>query len=64
MSDVAGKRSLQLKPFKNGKLHPVQQALLIMMLAMRLLHSGMIMNAVGLLNQNPEPSRRIMMVGR
>lgn len=49
---------------KNGELHPVQQAFLNNdALQCGYCTSGMIMNAVGLLNQNPEPTRDEIIAG-
>ncbi len=49
---------------KNGELHPVQQAF-VENDAMQcgFCTPGMIMNAVGLLNQNPEPTREEIIAG-
>lgn len=49
---------------KNGELHPVQQAF-VESDAMQcgFCTPGMIMNAVGLLNQNPEPTREEIIAG-
>lgn len=49
---------------KNGELHPVQQAFVENdALQCGYCTSGMIMNAVGLLNQNPEPTRDEIIAG-
>lgn len=49
---------------KNGELHPVQQAFVDNdALQCGYCTPGMIMNAVGLLNQNPEPTREEIIAG-
>lgn len=49
---------------ENGELHPVQQAFVDNdALQCGYCTSGMIMNAVGLLNQNPEPTREDIIAG-
>jgi aerobic-type carbon monoxide dehydrogenase small subunit (CoxS/CutS family) len=49
---------------ENGELHPVQQAFLDNdALQCGYCTPGMIMNAVGLLNQNPEPTREDIIAG-
>lgn len=49
---------------KNGELHPVQQAFVDHdALQCGYCTPGMILNAVGLLNQNPEPSREDIIYG-
>lgn len=49
---------------KNGKLHPVQQAFIDHdALQCGFCTPGMIMNAVGLLHQNPEPAREDIING-
>jgi aerobic-type carbon monoxide dehydrogenase small subunit (CoxS/CutS family) len=49
---------------KNGELHPVQQAFVDNdALQCGFCTPGMIMNAVGLLNQNPEPTREEIIAG-
>lgn len=49
---------------ENGELHPVQQAFVDNdALQCGYCTSGMIMNAVGLLNQNPEPTRKEIIAG-
>jgi carbon-monoxide dehydrogenase small subunit len=49
---------------ENGELHPVQQAFVDNdALQCGYCTPGMIMNAVGLLNQNPEPTREDIIAG-
>jgi carbon-monoxide dehydrogenase small subunit len=49
---------------ENGKLHPVQQAFIDHdALQCGYCTPGMIMNAIGLLNQNPEPTREDIING-
>ena len=65
MSDIAGKKLITIEGLsKNGKLHPVQQAFVDHdALQCGYCTPGMIMNAVGLLNKNPEPSQQDIING-
>lgn len=65
MSDIAGKRITTIEGLeKNGKLHPVQQAFVENdALQCGYCTPGMIMNAVGLLNKNPNPSQQEIIEG-
>jgi aerobic-type carbon monoxide dehydrogenase small subunit (CoxS/CutS family) len=60
VSDVAGKKVLTIEGVaKNGSLHPLQKAFMENdALQCGYCTPGMIMNALGLLLRNPEPSRR------
>jgi len=59
-SDAAGKKLTTIEGLKkNGELHPVQKAFIKNdALQCGYCTPGMIMNAVGLLLKNPEPSRK------
>lgn len=59
MSEVIGKKVLTIEGLSDGKiLHPVQQAFVNHdALQCGYCTPGMIMNAVGLLSENPNPSR-------
>jgi aerobic-type carbon monoxide dehydrogenase small subunit (CoxS/CutS family) len=65
MSDVAGKKITTIEGLeKSGKLHPVQQAFVENdALQCGYCTPGMIMNAVGLLNKNPEPTQQEIIEG-
>lgn len=65
VSDVAGKKLITIEGLsKNGKLHPVQQAFVDHdALQCGYCTPGMIMNAIGLLIKNPEPSRQDIIDG-
>lgn len=65
VSEVAGKRVVTIEGLeKNGKLHPVQQAFIEHdALQCGYCTPGMIMNAVGLLNKNPNPSEQEIVKG-
>jgi len=65
MGDVQGKKIVTIEGLeKNGVLHPVQQAFVDHdALQCGYCTPGMIMNAVGLLNSNPEPSREEIING-
>lgn len=65
MADVEGAKVVTIEGLsKNGKLHPVQQAFVDHdALQCGYCTPGMIMNAVGLLNQNPEPSKDEIIMG-
>ena len=65
MGDVEGAKVVTIEGLaKNGKLHPVQQAFVDHdALQCGYCTPGMIMNAVGLLNQNPNPSREEIIMG-
>lgn len=65
MEDVAGTQIVTIEGLAtNGELHPVQQAF-VENDAMQcgFCTPGMILNAVGLLNRNPEPSRQDIIDG-
>jgi aerobic-type carbon monoxide dehydrogenase small subunit (CoxS/CutS family) len=63
--DVAGSRVLTIEGLaKNGKLHPIQKAFMEYdALQCGYCTPGMIINAYGLLLQNPEPSRQEIIEG-
>ena len=65
MNDVAGKKVTTIEGLeKNGKLHPVQQAFVENdALQCGYCTPGMIMNAVGLLNKNPNPTQQDIIEG-
>ncbi len=65
MSDVAGKKVTTIEGLeKNGKLHPVQKAFVDNdALQCGYCTPGMIMNAVGLLNSNPKPTKQDIIEG-
>jgi aerobic-type carbon monoxide dehydrogenase small subunit (CoxS/CutS family) len=65
MSDIAGKKLITIEGLsKNGKLHPVQQAFVDNdALQCGYCTPGMIMNAVGFLIKNPEPSQQDIING-
>lgn len=65
MGEVAGKKVVTIEGLeKDGVLHPVQQAFVDHdALQCGYCTPGMIMNAIGLLHQNPEPSRDDIIMG-
>jgi carbon-monoxide dehydrogenase small subunit len=65
MGDVKDAKVITIEGLaENGKLHPVQQAFIDHdALQCGYCTPGMIMNAVGLLNQNPEPTREEIING-
>ena len=65
MGDVQGKKVVTIEGLeKEGKLHPVQQAFIDHdALQCGYCTPGMIMNAVGLLNSNPNPTREEIIYG-
>jgi len=65
VSEIAGKKVVTIEGLaKNGNLHPVQKAFMEHdALQCGYCTPGMIMNAVGLLNQNPEPTREQIILG-
>ena len=65
IEDVAGKDILTIEGLaKNGELHPVQKAFVKHdALQCGYCTPGMIMNAAGLLNRNPEPTREEIIEG-
>ena len=65
MGEVSGKKVITIEGLANNeKLHPVQQAFVNHdALQCGYCTSGMIMNAVGLLNENPNPSREDIIWG-
>jgi aerobic-type carbon monoxide dehydrogenase small subunit (CoxS/CutS family) len=65
MEDVAGAKIVTIEGLADGeKLHPVQQAFVEHdALQCGYCTPGMIMNAVGLLNKNPEPTRQEIIDG-
>ena len=65
VSDVAGKKVVTIEGLAKGKiLHPVQKAFVEHdALQCGYCTPGMIMNAVGFLNQNPNPSREDIIWG-
>ena len=65
VSDAEGKKIITIEGLsKNGSLHPVQKAFIEKdAFQCGYCTPGMIMNAVGLLLQNPEPSRKEVIEG-
>ena len=65
VGDVAGKKVVTIEGLaKGGKLHPVQQAFVDHdALQCGFCTPGMVMNAVGLLNKNPKPTRQDIING-
>lgn len=65
LADVAGAKIVTIEGLAEGeKLHPVQQAFIENdALQCGYCTPGMILNAVGLLNKNPEPSRQEIIEG-
>jgi aerobic-type carbon monoxide dehydrogenase small subunit (CoxS/CutS family) len=65
IEDVAGKDILTIEGLaRNGELHPVQKAFVKHdALQCGYCTPGMIMNAAGLLNKNPEPTREEIIEG-
>ncbi len=65
MGEVQGKKVVTIEGLeKDGKLHPVQQAFVDHdALQCGYCTPGMIMNAVGLLNNNPSPTREEIIYG-
>jgi aerobic-type carbon monoxide dehydrogenase small subunit (CoxS/CutS family) len=65
IEDVAGKDILTIEGLAtNGELHPVQKAFVKHdALQCGYCTPGMIMNAAGLLNRNPEPTRQEIIEG-
>ncbi len=65
MADVEGAKVMTIEGLaKNGELHPVQQAFVDHdALQCGYCTPGMIMNAVGLLNSNPSPTREDIIYG-
>lgn len=65
MEDVAGAKIVTIEGLaKNGELHPVQQAFVEHdALQCGYCTPGMIMNVVGLLHKNPEPTRQEIIDG-
>jgi aerobic-type carbon monoxide dehydrogenase small subunit (CoxS/CutS family) len=65
VGDVAGKKVVTIEGLaRNGKLHPVQQAFVDHdALQCGFCTPGMVMNAVGLLNKNPKPTRQEIIKG-
>jgi len=65
LESVAGAKVVTIEGLANGeKLHPVQQAFVEHdALQCGYCTPGMIMNAVGLLNKNPEPTRQEIIEG-
>jgi aerobic-type carbon monoxide dehydrogenase small subunit (CoxS/CutS family) len=65
LEDVAGAKIVTIEGLAEGeKLHPVQQAFVENdALQCGYCTPGMIMNAVGLLKQNPEPTRQEIIEG-
>ncbi len=65
IGEVAGKKVVTIEGLANGdQLHPVQKAFVEHdALQCGYCTPGMIMNAVGLLNQNPEPSKEDIIWG-
>lgn len=65
LADVADAKIVTIEGLEqNGKLHPVQQAFVDNdALQCGYCTPGMIMNAVGFLNDNPEPSREDIIYG-
>ena len=65
MDEVAGKKVLTIEGLAEGeKLHPVQQAFVDHdALQCGYCTPGMVMNAVGFLNDNPAPSREDIIIG-
>jgi len=65
VEDIGGTKIVTIEGLeKNGKLHPVQQAFVENdALQCGFCTPGMIMNAIGLLKRNPEPSRQDIIDG-
>ena len=65
VGEVEGKKIITIEGLaKNGKLHPVQQAFVDHdAVQCGYCTPGMIMNAVGLLNKNPKPTRQDIING-
>jgi aerobic-type carbon monoxide dehydrogenase small subunit (CoxS/CutS family) len=65
LKDVAGKKVVTIEGLAhNGELHPIQKAFIENdALQCGYCTSGMIMNAVGLLLKNPEPTRQEIITG-
>ena len=65
VSDVEGKKVLTIEGLaKNGSLHPIQKSFMEMdALQCGYCTPGMIMNAYGLLLNNPEPSKKEVIEG-
>ena len=65
VGEIAGKKVITIEGLaKDGKLHPVQQAFVDHdALQCGFCTPGMIMNAVGLLNKNPKPTRQDIING-
>lgn len=65
MGEVAGKKVVTIEGLeKDGVLHPVQQAFVDHdALQCGYCTPGMIMNAIGLLNTNPNPTREDIIIG-
>ena len=65
LADVAGAKIVTIEGLAKGeKLHPVQQAFIENdALQCGYCTPGMILNAVGLLNKNPEPTRQEIIEG-
>jgi aerobic-type carbon monoxide dehydrogenase small subunit (CoxS/CutS family) len=65
VSDIAGKKVITIEGLAvNGKLHPVQQAFVDQdALQCGYCTPGMIINAVGLLKKNPDPSEQEIIKG-
>jgi aerobic-type carbon monoxide dehydrogenase small subunit (CoxS/CutS family) len=65
LTDVAGAKIITIEGLAEGeKLHPVQQAFIENdALQCGYCTPGMILNAVGLLNKNPEPTRQEIIEG-
>ena len=65
MAEIEGKKVVTIEGLeKDGVLHPVQQAFVDHdALQCGYCTPGMIMNAIGLLNNNPSPSREDIIIG-
>ena len=65
LEDIGGSKIVTIEGLeKDGKLHPVQQAFVDNdALQCGFCTPGMIMNAIGLLKQNPEPTRQDIIEG-